>query len=137
MLLGEKFMAKLTDVMKAMLTGQPCWVATSGADGKANLAIKGSAKIVDDEHLAYFEMVGNRTWANIQKNPWVALAAADLSKIKGYRFEGKAEIITSGPLYEEAIKLGELMKMPTPPKAAVKLKIEEIYDLGKGGMKVA
>ena len=130
-------MAKLTDVMKAMITGQSVWVATSGVDGKANLAIKGSAKIVDDEHLAYFEMVGNRTWANIQKNPWVALAVADSSKIKGYRFEGKAAIITSGPLYEEAIKLGEVMKMPSPPKAAVKVTIEEIYDLGKGGMKIA
>jgi hypothetical protein len=29
-----------------------------------------------------------------------------------------------------------MMKMPTPPKAAVKVKIEEIYDLGKGGFKV-
>jgi hypothetical protein len=28
------------------------------------------------------------------------------------------------------------MKIPMPPKAAVKVKIEEIYDLGKGGFKV-
>ncbi len=130
-------MAKLTDVMKAVITGQQAWVATSGADGKASLAIKGSAKIIDDEHIGYFEMIGNRTWANVQRNPWVAIAMADSTKFKGYRFEGKAEIVTSGPLYEEAKKLGELMKLPTPPKAAIKVKIEEIYDIGKGGMKVA
>ena len=130
-------MVKLTDAMKAVITGQQAWVATSGADGKASLAIKGSAKILDDEHLAYFEMVGNRTWANIQKNPWVAIAVAEAGKMKAYRFEGKAEIITSGPLYEEAKKLSEIMKIPIPPKAAVKVKIEEIYDLGKGGMKIA
>lgn len=129
-------MAKLTDEMKAVITGQQIWVATSGVDGKASLAIKGSAKILDDEHLAYFEMAGNRTWANVQRNPWVAIAVADSSKFKGYRFEGKAEIITSGPLYDEAIKLGELMKLPAPPKAAIKVKIEEIYDIGKRGMKV-
>jgi hypothetical protein len=29
------------------------------------------------------------------------------------------------------------MKMPAPPKAAIKIKIEAIYDLGKGGQKVA
>jgi len=29
------------------------------------------------------------------------------------------------------------MKLPAPPKAAIKVKIEEIYDIGKGGMKVA
>lgn len=129
-------MAKLTDKMKDVIKGQQIWVATASADGRASLAIKGSAKIIDDEHLAYFEMAGNRTWANVQRNPWVAIAVADSSKFKGYRFEGKAEIITSGPLYDEAIQLGELMKMPAPPKAAIKVKIEEIYNIGKGGLKV-
>ena len=129
-------MAKLTDAMKAVITGQQAWVATSGADGRASLAIKGTAKIIDDEHLAYFELFGNRTWANVQRNPWVAIAVADSSKFKGYRFEGKAEIITSGPLYDEAVKFGELLKLPAPPKAAIKVKIEEIYNIGKGGMKV-
>ncbi len=123
--------------MKAVIKGQQAWVATASVDGKASLAIKGSAKIIDDEHLAYFEIVGNRTWANVQRNPWVAIAVADSSKFKGYRFEGKAEVITSGPLYDEAIKLGELMKLPAPPKAAIKVAIEEIYDIGKGGIKVA
>lgn len=130
-------MAKLNDVMKETIKGQQAWVATSGADGKASLAIKGSAKVIDDEHIAFFELMGNRTWANIQKNPWVAVAVADSSKFKGYRFEGKAEIITSGPLYDEAVKLAQALKIPSPPKAAVKIKIEEIYDIGKGGMKVA
>jgi len=129
-------MAKLTDDMKSLLKEQQVWVGTSGADGKPDLAVKGSAKIVDDEHIAYFEMIGGRTWANVQKNPWVAIAAAEAAKMRGYRFEGKAEIITSGPLYDEAKKLSEVMKIPIPPKAAVKVDIEAIYDLGKGGMKI-
>ena len=130
-------MAKLNDVMKEMIKGQQAWVATSGADGKASLAIKGSARIVDDEHIAFFELMGNRTWANVQKNPWVAIAVSDVSKFKGYRFEGNAEIITSGPLFDEAVKLATTLKIPVPPKAAVKVKIEEIYDLGKAGKKVS
>jgi predicted pyridoxine 5'-phosphate oxidase superfamily flavin-nucleotide-binding protein len=129
-------MAKLTDAMKAVITGQQAWVATSGADGRPSLALKGTAKILDDEHLAYFELFGNRTWANVQRNPWVAIAVADSSKFKGYRFEGNAEIVTSGPLYDEAVKFGELLKLPAPPKAAIRVKIEEIYNIGKGGMKV-
>jgi predicted pyridoxine 5'-phosphate oxidase superfamily flavin-nucleotide-binding protein len=130
-------MAKLTDKMKEVITGQQAWVATTGADGRPGIAIKGSAKILDDEHLAFFELAGNRTWANIQKNPWVAIAMADSTKFKAFRFEGEAEIITSGPLFEEAKKLAEMLKMPVPPKAAIKVKIEEIYDIGKGGVKVA
>jgi predicted pyridoxine 5'-phosphate oxidase superfamily flavin-nucleotide-binding protein len=129
-------MAKLTEAMKEVLAGAQAWVATVGADGKPNLAIKGSVTIVDDESLAYFEMVGGKTWVTVQKNPWVALAVAKPEKMKGFRFEGKAEIITTGSLYEDAKKLGEMMKLPAPPKAAIKIKIEEVYDLGNGGQKV-
>ena len=130
-------MAKLTDQMKSLISGQLSYVATSMPDGKPSVAVKGSLKIIDDEHVAFFEMMGGRTWQNIQKNPWVAIAVADRSKVMGFRFEGKVvENITSGPLYEEAKNLSEMMKIPMPPKAVVKVKLEEIYDLGKGGFKV-
>jgi predicted pyridoxine 5'-phosphate oxidase superfamily flavin-nucleotide-binding protein len=129
-------MAKLTEQMKALVSGQLSYVATSMPDGKPSIAVKG-LKVIDDEHVAFFEIMGGRTWQNIQKNPWVAIAVADRSKVTGFRFVGKVvENITSGPLYEEAKKISEMMKMPKPPKAAVKVKIEEIYDLGKGGFKV-
>ena len=129
-------MAKLTEQMKSLVSGQLSYVATSMPDGRPSIAVKG-LKIIDDEHVAFFEIMGGRTWQNIQKNPWVAIAVADRSKVTGFRFVGKVvENITSGPLYEEAKKISEMMKMPTPPKAAVKVKIEEIYDLGKGGFKV-
>jgi len=42
-------------------------------------------------------MVGGRTWANVQKNPWVVIGVANPAKMQGFRFEGKAEIISSGP----------------------------------------
>jgi len=29
-----------------------------------------------------------------------------------------------------------MLKIPAPPRAAVKMKVAEIYDLGKGGQKV-
>jgi len=129
-------MAKLTEQMKLLISSQLSYVATSMPDGKPSIAIKG-LKVIDDEHVAFFEIMGGRTWQNIQKNPWVAIAVADRSKVTGFRFVGKVvENITSGPLYEEAKKISEMMKMPKPPKAAVKVKIEEIYDLGKGGFKV-
>jgi predicted pyridoxine 5'-phosphate oxidase superfamily flavin-nucleotide-binding protein len=58
--------------------------------------------------------------------------------MQGFRFEGKVEeLATSGPLYEEAKKLAQAMKIPVPPKAAVLVEVQAIYDLGKGGAKVA
>ena len=37
----------------------------------------------------------------------------------------------------DAKKLAETMKIPVPPKAAIKVKVDEIYNLGKSGQKVA
>jgi len=85
----------------------------------------------------FYELTGGRTWKNLQENPKMAVAVADGSKMQGYRFVGTVELITTGELYEGAQKLAEMLKIPVPPQAAVKLKVEEIYDLGKGGQKVA
>jgi uncharacterized protein len=130
-------MAKLTAEMKALMSSQQVFVGTASPDGKPSIGLKGSARVQDDEHIVFFEMAGGRTWENIQKNPQVAIVVADRTKMQGFRFEGKVEeLLTSGPLYEEAKKLSEAMKIPVPPKAAVVVEIKEIYDLGKGGRKV-
>jgi hypothetical protein len=131
-------MAKLTAEMKSLLSSQQAFVGTASPDGKPSIGLKGSTRVVDDEHIAFFEMIGGRTWENIQKNPFVAIVVADRAKMQGFRFEGKVEeLATSGPLYEEAKKLAQAMKIPVPPKAAVLVEVQAIYDLGKGGAKVA
>ena len=130
-------MAKLTQEMKDMVATQQCFVATAGPEGTPNIGTKGSTHVLDDEHIAFYELTGGRTWENLQENPKVAIAVADKGKLQGYRFVGRAELITEGELYEGAKKLAELIKSPAPPKAAVKVKVEEIYDLGAGGLKVA
>ena len=129
-------MAKLTEEMKGLVGSQQPFVATASPDGMPNIGPKRSTHVLDDEHIVFFELTGGRTWDNLQKNPRVAIAVVDASKMQGYRFVGKAELVTEGELYEGAKNLAEMMKMPDPPKAAVKVKVEEIYDLGAGGIKV-
>lgn len=128
-------MAKLTEEMKAMVASQQAFIATASPDGVPNIGPKASTHVLDDEHIVFYELTGGRTWENLQKNPKVAIAVADRSTIQGYRFVGTAEFITEGELYEGAKKLGEMMKVEA--KAAVKVKVEEIYNLGAGGLKVA
>lgn len=130
-------MAKLTEEMKALIGTQQCFVATASPDGMPNVGPKRSTHVLDDEHLAFFELTGGRTWENLQRNPRVAVAVVDRDKMQGYRFNGKAEMLTEGELFEGAKKLAEMMKMPVPPKAAVKVKVDEIFNLGAGGMKIA
>ncbi|MBN1375946.1 MAG: pyridoxamine 5'-phosphate oxidase family protein [Dehalococcoidia bacterium] len=130
-------MAKLSEQMKALISSQQAFIGTASADGKPSISMKGSTRVVDDEHIVFFEMSGGRTWENIQKNPRIAIVVADRAKFQGFRFEGEVkELLTSGPLYDEAKKLSEAMKIPVPPKAAVLVQIQEIFDLGKGGRKI-
>ena len=130
-------MAKLTEDMKALVSSQQAFIATASPDGVPNIGPKASTHVLDDEHIVFYELTGGRTWENLQNNPSVAIAVVDRSKMQGYRFVGKAEFISEGELYEGAKKLAEMLKSPAPPKAAVKVKVEEIYNLGAGGLKVA
>lgn len=130
-------MAKLTEEMKALVASQQAFIATASPDGVPNIAPKGSTHVLDDEHIVFYEMVGRRTWENLQKNPKVAIAVVDSGTMQGYRFAGKAELIAEGELYEGAKKLAERLKVPAPPKAAVKVKVEEVYNLSAGGQRVA
>jgi len=130
-------MAKLTEEMKALIGSQQAFIATASPDGVPNIGPKASTHVVDDEHIVFYELTGGRTWENLQKNPKIAIAVVDRNAMQGYRFVGKAELVTVGELYEGAKKLADMMKLPAPPKAAVKVKVEEIYNLGAGGLKVA
>jgi predicted pyridoxine 5'-phosphate oxidase superfamily flavin-nucleotide-binding protein len=129
-------MAKLSQEMKTLITSQQAFIATTDPNGAPNIGTKASTHVLDDKHIVFYELTGGRTWINLQNDPRVAIAVADRSKLQGYRFEGKAELITEGELYDGARKLAEMMKMPVPPKAAVKVKVDEIYNLGTGGQKV-
>jgi predicted pyridoxine 5'-phosphate oxidase superfamily flavin-nucleotide-binding protein len=129
-------MAKLSEEMKTLIASQQAFIATTGPDGAPNIGTKASTHVLDDEHIVFYELTGGRTWINLQNDPRVAIAVADRSKLQGYRFVGKAELITEGELYDGAKKLAEMMKMPVPPRAAVKVKVDEIYNLGAGGLKV-
>ena len=130
-------MAKLTEEMKTLIANQQAFIATATPNGVPNVVTKASTRVLDDEHLVFYELMGGRTWENLQKNPKVAIAVADRSKMQGYRFVGNAQLITEGELYAAAQKLADMLKIPFPAKAAVKVKVEEIYNLGGGGQKVA
>ena len=129
-------MAKLSEEMNTLIASQQAFIATTDPNGAPNIGTKASTHVLDDEHIVFYELTGGRTWTNLQNDPRVAIAVADRSKLQGYRFVGKAELVTEGELYDGAKKLAEMMKMPVPPRAAVKVKVDEIYNLGAGGLKV-
>lgn len=122
-------MSVLTEQMKELVKSGRCLVATAGKDGWPNVGPKGSVVVVDDSTLAFGEVTGRQTYKNLQENPKAAIAVMDYEQRLGYRFVGPAELETEGPLYEKFAQRFAEMKLPRPA-AAVKVKVEAIYDLG-------
>ncbi len=122
-------MPKITDEMKELMKNNPAYVATATPDGIPSVAPKGSTRVLDDEHIAFAESSGKRTYDNIKNNPKVAIIVADMAQLKCLRFSGSAEVITEGELFD---KFQERMKKMGAPaaQAVIKVRVEEIYDCG-------
>ncbi len=113
------------------ITGKVAWVATAGADGRLNVAPKGSIRVVDDQTLLYADIFPKKTSANLDQNRQIAIGVMDGGK--GYQFKGLAEIIKSGPAYDQ-VKAALAEKAPglPVPKCVVKVTVEEVYSLTPG-----
>ncbi len=75
-------MAVLNDDMKQMVARlRLCYVATVTPDGRPNLS--------------------PQTMRNLETNPYVEINMVDPFLRRGYRFKGKVEVFTSGPVYDE------------------------------------
>jgi len=130
--------AVLTEQMKDLVKSGRCLVVTASKDGWPSAGPKGSVMVVDDSTLAYGEAVGKQTYSNLKENPKVAIVVVDYEQRVGFRFVGTAELETSGELYETYAQRYEKMNRPRP-KAAVRIKVEAIYDVAakNAGVKVS
>jgi len=98
-------MAKMSgEVIKAIDQYKPALVATADKDGMPNVSIKGSLRVLDDEHVVFAILKSPKTLKKIKENPLVSAIAFDTSSRKGWRLWGKADIITSGELIERFAK---------------------------------
>lgn len=118
-------MRALTPEMKQVLSEQVALVATASGSGTPNLAPKGTLRVLDDSTLVFAELAGQTTLRNLEANPVVAVAAVDRSSRKMVRCLGRAEILCSGDLFEGVAQQVHARGLP-PPKAVVKIRIEEI-----------
>jgi len=132
---------KIPEEVKSFMTGKPGWVATASKDGMPNVAIKGSLRVLDDEHLMFADLFSLKTRKNLEENPQVAVMVFDGESRKGYSLKGHVELISQGPLYDQMVEVLKQspMKFP-PPKYAVKITVESVFDQSVGpeaGKKIA
>ncbi len=126
-------MATITKDMQDMIarTRTPV-VATASKDGKPNVVPITFTRVIADDEILLMDNYMNKTRANIEENPVVAITVWDVEQRLGYQFKGKAKIETSGSLFEEGRQWVKSKRPQTGSRAAIIVKIEEIYLVGSG-----
>lgn len=81
------------------------FAATVCPDGTPNLSPKGTTTVWDDTHLVFADIRSPNTVRNLRENPSVEINVVDPIVRKGYRFKGRAEIHSDGPVYERGLVL--------------------------------
>ncbi|MBI2849452.1 MAG: pyridoxamine 5'-phosphate oxidase family protein [Chloroflexi bacterium] len=118
-------MAKLSEEAKKLIGDiHPALIATSSKAGKPNVSAKGSFRVLDDEHVVFSDMNSPRTVANLMENPQVSIICLDTSTRKNCRIWGTAEVLDSGPLFDEAVTAMAARNMK--PKHVVKIAVESV-----------
>ena len=118
-------MAKLTEEAKKIIAERgPALIATASKEGKPNISVKGSFRVLDDEHVVFADIASPRTMANLRENPRLSAIVFDPATRKGCRIWGKAEIVDSGDLFDSMSAEFAAMKMKV--KHLVKVAVEEV-----------
>jgi len=125
--------AKIPAELQEFLKGKQGWVATAARDGMPNLSIKGSLRMLDDGHLVFADIYSLKTRKNLQENPKVAIMVYEEASRRGYAFKGSAEMVASGPLFDQTVEgIKKVMPQLPTPKYVVKVTIESIFDQSAG-----
>lgn len=115
------------EVKKAVAECGPALVATASKSGRPNVSAKGSLRVLDDEHLVFADVRSPRTIANIRENPQVGIICLNPATRKGCRIWGKAEVISSGELFDKMTK--ELATRNMKVNNVVKIAVDEAIAL--------
>lgn len=120
-------MARLTEDMKRLVSElRLCYVATVTPEGKPNLSPKGSLKVLDDEHLAFADIMSPATMRNLKLNPGIEVNLVDPFLRRGYRFKGSCEIHSEGAVFDQvANELWNREGRQYPVNAVVRITVEQ------------
>jgi predicted pyridoxine 5'-phosphate oxidase superfamily flavin-nucleotide-binding protein len=131
--MAEDWRAYLQDEDEAALASlrREGWVGRSV--GMPNATPKGSVQLIDDEHLAFADLFSRKTRENLLANPKVSITVADQATFKGYQIKGSADILESGPLFDQMAEGLKKAPIKLPPlQYVVHITVESVYDQSVG-----
>ena len=126
-------MVSIPKHVQDFLPGKLAWVATASNNGLPNLTPKGTLRILDQFHVLFADLYSEKTRRNLMENNKVAVTVVDAATATGYQIKGSAEVISSGPLFEETeFLLKESPKEMPPLKYVVKITVDAVFDQSVG-----
>jgi predicted pyridoxine 5'-phosphate oxidase superfamily flavin-nucleotide-binding protein len=136
------------ELMDSINSGGYCYLATASKEGMPNIAIIGSTRAVSPDTVVLAAGLMNKNLNNLQENPKASIIVysglpsdkmqatmEDFSRVSGGQIKGGAAIHTSGEVYEKTkTMLAERMgpQVAEMTKAAIVLKVDEVYSVGLG-----
>jgi hypothetical protein len=126
-------MVNIPKQVQDFFPGKMAWVATATKEGVPNATPKGTVRVLDDQHVIFADLFSLKTRQNLEQNPRVAVTVIDPVTKNGYQIKGTAELLSSGPLYDQ---MAEQLKQSAPSlpslKYVVKIAVESVYDQSVG-----
>ena len=121
----------LTEDMKSVISTQRlCFAATVTPEGKPNLSPKGTIRVYNDDTIFFCDLGSPNTRKNLETNPYMEINVVDILSRRGYRFYGKATVVTSSDILKIAVGIlkGE-GEFKYSVNAVVMLKVEKAAPL--------
>ena len=120
-----------SEMMDAIEKSNIVWLATSDKDCTPNVVPIGLARPLDNETVLLVANFMNKTFENLKNNSKASIAVSEISECP-YQFKGNVEIYESGKYFEDAVDWAKSVMTQLDPKAAVLLKVNEIYSVQPG-----
>jgi len=118
-------------MMDAIERNNIIWLATANNKSTPNLVPIGFARPLDGETILLVANFMNKSLENLRNNPQATVAVGDISECP-YQFKGTVEIHESGKYFDDAVEWAKSVMTKLAPKAAVLLKVTEIYSVQPG-----
>lgn len=130
-------MTLVTEEMKTALSNNKIFsVATASPDGEPNVVAISFVKLISDDEILVMDNFMGKTAKNLEANPRVAISCWPVdphtNEMAAYQFKGDAQIVTSGEVFEDGCQWVRTRMPNGNPKAAVIVKVTEVYNLRPG-----
>ena len=128
----------ITDEISSFLDTQKLgYVATVSSDSKPNVSPKGTIARWDSNTLIFANIRSPDTILNLEKNPYVEISVIDPLIRRGYLFQGTANILNSGNVFDNVLEFYRNKGIKSPITSIVLVKISNVtkvtsplYDMG-------